>query len=166
MCSIKANESRGFSIIEVMVTIFIGAILTGIVSSNLPQLKRVADRFLDQAFFEEQYLIFLLKLEDEYHQAAVYGPGEIGKIDQLLLEQDQNLDGDLNDSGEKIAYRWNDSEKRIDRKSGSGYFQSMLEGVTGFSWSRVRENPVCHELLIQNAFSQTQRKTRYCLEQF
>lgn len=145
-------------------TIVIGAVLMGVVSTNFPQLKRAADTFLGQAFFEEQYLIFLLKFEDEYHQAITYEPDGVERIGKLVFEYDENMDGDLNDSGEKIAYRWNSKKQRIDRKSGKGYFQALLEGVTAFSWKQVGVTPVCHELQVQSIFSTKFRKTLYCLD--
>ncbi|NQU62710.1 MAG: hypothetical protein HQ517_00275 [SAR324 cluster bacterium] len=147
------------------VTIVIGATLMGIVSTNFPQLKRVADKFLNQTVFEEQYLIFLLKFEDEYHQASIYDPGGKGRIDQLSFEQDENLDGDLNDSGERIKYRWNKKKQRIDRKSGNGYYQALLEGVTAFSWQQINQSPTCHSLETQSVFSTNPRRVVYCMDE-
>lgn len=164
MSFIKIPESRGFSLTEVMVTLVIAAILLGIVSASFPQLKRVSDRFLNQAFFEEQYLIFLLRFEDEYRQAASMNPDAAAEIGQLTFELDENMDGDLEDAGERIAYRWNKKKQRIDRKSGSGYFQALLEGVTAFSWREVSPNPVCHEMAIQSGFSVRPRVVRYCMD--
>lgn len=164
MFSRKNRKSRGFSLTEVMVTIVIGAILMGIVSTNFPQMKRVADKFLGQVFFEEQYLIFLLKMEDEYHQANSYDPENVGQIGNLVFQQDDNLDGDLNDPGERIVYRWNPKKQRIDRKSGSGYYQALLEGVTAFSWKDTGSDPPCHELQLQTTFSTKPRKILYCMD--
>jgi prepilin-type N-terminal cleavage/methylation domain-containing protein len=163
MFSTKHNKSRGVSLVEVMVTIVIGAILMGVVSNSFPQLKRAADRFLNQALFEEQYLIFLLRFEDEYQQAASYDPEAVEQIGQMMFKQDENLDGDLNDSGERIGYRWNEKEQRIDRKSGSGNYQALLDGVTGFSWTQIKDTPVCHELQLQTAFTNQTRRARYCM---
>jgi len=164
MFSTRHNKPRGVSLVEVMVTIVIGAVLMGVVSNSFPQLKRAADRFLNQALFEEQYLIFLLRFEDEYQQAAAYDPEAVEQIGQLMFRQDENLDGDLNDSGEQIGYRWNEKEKRIDRKSGSGNFQALLDGVIGFSWEEISQSPTCHQLGVQDVFSEKPRTIVYCMD--
>jgi prepilin-type N-terminal cleavage/methylation domain-containing protein len=164
MSTIKPLKSRGFSLAEIMVTIVIGAVLMGIVSTNFPILKRAANKFLNQAVYQEQYLIFLLKLEDEYQQAALYSPENVAQIGQLLFTQDENLDGDLNDSGERIAYRWNKKKQRLDRKSGNGNYQALLEGVTAFSWEEISQSPTCHQLQVQDVFSEKPRTVVYCMD--
>lgn len=163
MSTTKPHKTSGFSLAEIMVTVVISAVLMGIVSTNFPMLKRAADKFLNQTVFEEQYLIFLLKFEDEYHQASIYDPEGAARIDQLIFEQDENLDGDLNDSGERIRYRWNKKEQRIDRKSGDGYYQALLEGITAFSWKRIGQSPVCHQLEVRIIFSTEPKKIVYCM---
>ncbi|MBT4090641.1 MAG: prepilin-type N-terminal cleavage/methylation domain-containing protein [Deltaproteobacteria bacterium] len=165
MSTAKHLKTRGFSLVEILVTIVIGAVLMGIVSTSFPLLKRAADKFLNQAVFQEQYLIFLLKLEDEYHQAAIYSPDNAAQIDQLIFEQDGNLDGDLSDSGERITYRWNSKKQRIDRKSGNGNFQALLEGVIDFSWETISQSPVCHQLKVQDIFSTKPRTVVYCMDE-
>ncbi|MFH2130105.1 MAG: prepilin-type N-terminal cleavage/methylation domain-containing protein [bacterium] len=164
MSTPECREKRGFSLVEMLVTILVGAVLMGIVSTNVPRLKKMADKFLNQALYEEQYLVFLLKLEDEYQQSAISNPESVERIGQLIFEQDENLDGDLNDSGERIAYRWNEKEQRIDRKSGSGNYQALLEGITAFSWAQTGDAPVCHQLEIRNVFSPKPRTVVYCMD--
>ncbi len=163
MSTIKPLEERGFSLAEIMVTIVIAAVLMGVVSTNFPVLKRAANKFLNQAVYQEQYLIFLLKLEDEYQQSVLYNPDNVAQISQLIFMQDENLDGDLEDSGERIAYRWNIKKQRIDRKSGNGNYQALLEGVTAFSWQEISQSPTCHQLGVQDVFSTEPRTTVYCM---
>ena len=164
MSTIKPLEESGFSLAEIMVTIVITAVLMGVVSTNFPVLKRAANKFLNQAVYQEQYLIFLLKLEDEYQQAALYGPDNVAQIGQLTFTQDENLDGDLEDSGERISYRWNKKKQRIDRKSGNGNYQALLEGVTAFSWEEISQSPICHKLGVQDVFSTEPKTTVYCMD--
>jgi prepilin-type N-terminal cleavage/methylation domain-containing protein len=164
MSTIKPLEESGFSLAEIMVTIVIAAVLMGIVSTNFPVLKRAANQFLNQAIYQEQYLIFLLKLEDEYQQATLYSPENGTQIGQLIFTQDENLDGDFEDSGERIVYRWNKKKQRIDRKSGNGNYQALLEGVTGFSWEEISQSPTCHQLGVQDVFSVEPRKVVFCMD--
>lgn len=148
--------------IEVLVTIVISSILLGIISSNFPALKRTANRFLQQSIFEQQYLIFLLRLEDEYRQVEITNESDFSFINQFSFRSDLNLDGDYLDSGERISYRWNESLQRIDRKSGKGYFQAHLDGVTYLAWTKSSTNPLCHKLEISNIFSTQKRSIIYC----
>jgi prepilin-type N-terminal cleavage/methylation domain-containing protein len=164
MSTIKLREDSGFSLAEIMVTIVIAAVLMGIVSTNFPVLKRAANKFLNQVVYQEQYLIFLLKLEDEYQQSALYEPDDTTQIGKMTFVQDENLDGDFEDSGERIVYRWNKKKQRIDRKSGNGYYQALLEGVTGFSWEEISQSPTCHQLGVQDVFSVEPRKVVFCMD--
>ncbi len=49
--------SRGFSLIEMMITIAMTGFVIGIVSLNMGGLTRIANKFNEQAAFKEQYLI-------------------------------------------------------------------------------------------------------------
>ncbi len=153
---------KGISLVEVMVTIVVCSIFVGIISSNYSGLKKISNRFLAQTIFEEQYLIFLLKFEEDYQQAELVTQTDIDNLDNLIFNQDLNMDGDLHDSAEQIAYRWNKKESRIDHKSGNAYFQSFLDGITGFTWIRTGSPPICHDLKIKTVFSSREREVRFC----
>ena len=103
-----------------------------------------------------------MKFEEEYQVAEGESDSERENLRRLVFQQDLNLDGDTQDSGENIAYRWNEKERRIDRKSGKGYFQALLDGVIFFSWRATSTDLACHEMKIQDAFSLETREIIFC----
>lgn len=145
--------------IEVLVTLVVTSIVIGIISSSFPGLNRLADTFLRMTVFEEQNMIFLLKFEEEFQLAEIR---EESDIDQMIFHQDANLDGDFEDSGERIAYRWNSKKYRMDRKSGNGNFQALVDGVAYFDWSRISDDPLCYRMQWQSTFSEIRQTTSFC----
>jgi prepilin-type N-terminal cleavage/methylation domain-containing protein len=162
ICTVAEHPKPGLSLIEVLVTIAIGAIVIGVVSSSFPGLNRLAGRFLSQTTFEAEYLIFLLKLEDEYRQATLQTEGDRQQLDQMVFRRNLNPTQSEGESGDRIAYRWNVKERRIDRKSGDGYFQALLDGVSAFTWRRTTTNPLCHRLEVRDVFTPPARAVLFC----
>lgn len=153
---------RGFSLNEVLVTLALTSIVLGIFASNLPQLQRVSNQFLEQTAFEENYLLFLILFERDYY-AAESSHEQEKNLKNLIFQQDQNLNGNYLDQGEQVFYRWNSKEKRIDRKTtAKGYFQALLEGVEKFSWEKVKTSPLCYQLRLKSKFSSKAREILYC----
>jgi len=148
---------------EVLITITIGGILIGVISFQLPSLKRLSDRFLAVSMFEEPYLIFLLRFEEEFRQAEKVETADLSNLAEMIFKKDLNLDGDYLDSGEQIAYRWNVPKLRMDRKSGKGYFQAILDGVTYFQWIKVRDVPLCYRMELENIYSKNRKQVDFCL---
>ena len=56
-----------------------------------------------------------------YHQGLIINNREI------KLQKDANLDQDLLDNGEQIVYQYFPEQKKLSRKSGQGYFQTLIE---------------------------------------
>ena len=80
---------------ELMITLVITGIIIGLISSNLNGLKKLASRFNEQAVFREQYLIFLLKFEEDYQAGDLQFEKGITLLDSLNFQSDLNMDGDL-----------------------------------------------------------------------
>lgn len=152
----------GLSLMELMVTLVIVSIVVGLISQNFANLSRVTNRFVESVVLKEQLTIFLLQFENDYHQSELDSSSDATNLDDLKFSFDLNRDGDYNDSGERIQYRWNASKKRIDRKSGNGNFQSLLEGITAFSWEKAEFNNYCHLMTIENPFRKTKDRISYC----
>ena len=153
---------KALSLIEVMVALVLSSLLIGFISINFPMLKKASDRFVQQTLFIKQYYIFLLILEEDYQRAELISGDDVIKLDKLNFRVDTNLDGDYLDSSENIAYRWNKSARRIDRKSGKSKYQSLLEGIEKFHWERINSIPVCHSLNISDTYSKRPKLTRFC----
>jgi prepilin-type N-terminal cleavage/methylation domain-containing protein len=155
-------KNKGFSLIEVMISILIVGILAGIAGSNFGNIRRTINGFIESTAFREQMLIFLLKLDEEYQQAEITNPSGIELLDQLTFAFDYNFDGDTADSGEMIRYRWNSDKSRIERKSGKGSYQSLLEGVTNFTWRRRGTDPPCHQMRLQTVYNPIENTIEFC----
>ena len=70
-------KNRGFSLIELMITLLIISLISGIISYNLPALNRISLHFVSQVTFKEDYLLFLIIFEDDFHSADLTETTEI-----------------------------------------------------------------------------------------
>jgi len=155
-------NKNGFSLIELMVTLVICCLTIGFISLNFNNLNRLVTCFTEYVIFKEQYLIFLLQFEDDYQQADLLTETDLDSMDNMEFRDDRNNDGDYDDSSERIAYRWDSPNNKIDRKSGEGSFQALLDGVSGLKWTQTSSNPLCHQLKLSNIFSEENRIICYC----
>ncbi len=148
--------------IEVMTTMVIVSIVVGIIGSNFSNISRVVNRFINSAAMREQILIFQLKFGEDYQQAEITQVSQIEMLDKLSFCVDYNLDGDYAESGEEIHYRWNKTKSRIERKSGRGNYQSLLEGIEDFSWARIQTDPPCHRMTLKTVFGSPENRVLFC----
>ena len=147
---------------ELMITLIITGLVIGLISTNINGLRKLASVFNEQAIFREQYLIFLLKFEEDYQTAEILNGLNTTNLDDLAFSFDLNRDEDFDDPGEKVSYMWNESRNRIDRKSGNGSYQAFLDGINSFSWTRISAIPVCHRMQITSVFNESGYETKFC----
>lgn len=155
-------KSKGFSILELMITLIITGVVIGLISTNINSLRKLAWAFNEQAIFREQYLIFLLKFEEDYQTAEVKNGLNTTNLDDLIFSFDLNGDEDFEDPGERVSYRWNKSRSRIDRKSGNGSYQAFLDGIDSLSWNRISIVPVCHRMKVNSMFNESGYEIKFC----
>ena len=55
--------------------------------------------------------------------------------DEVVLLADLNRDGDLNDTREHISYRFRSADKKLQCRSGSGSYQTLVEEVGAISFA-------------------------------
>ena len=55
--------------------------------------------------------------------------------DEVVLLADLSRDGDLNDTRERISYRFQSADKKLQRRSGSGSYQTLGEEVGAISFA-------------------------------
>ncbi|MEC8359926.1 MAG: hypothetical protein VXZ92_09090 [SAR324 cluster bacterium] len=87
-------------------------------------------------------------LKAELIQAG-YAPGDDAEpvqvsSDEVVLLADLDRDGDLNDTREHISYRFRSADKKLQRRSGSGSYQTLIEevGAISFALGSVRDLPM------------------------
>jgi len=154
--------SRGFSLIEVMVTLTVASIFAALLFTYFPSLQRTGSRFLEQTAFEEDLLIFLNLFNRDFLLTELPSNNRAGFLGQMKFRQDLNDDGDYLDPSESIQYRWNPDKKRIDRKSGSGNYQSLVEGVASFSWSSLDPMNNCYQMKFTSVTVPAFRTVTFC----
>lgn len=158
----KFNNKKGISLIEMIIALTVGSIIIATVSNNLPRLRKAANIYINQVNFEEDLRIFLILFEENFRSAEILNQNDKLNTNKLVFRQDYNLDGDYKDKAETISYRWNTAKFRIDRKSGKGNFQSILEGISSMSWNKISEMPFCFELIISEYFRTHPQKHLFC----
>lgn len=156
------SDHDGFSLIEILVALLINSILIGLFLTNYPSLKSMTDRFLERTVFEEKYLIFLIKLQDHYQQSELISSTDVKNIDQMEFKIDRNLDGDYNDSAERISYNWNPIKLQVEQARGADTPKAILEGVNRFSWERISDVPFCYRIELTTLYRKLTRKMTFC----
>ena len=153
---------RGFSLIELLVALVVTAVFSSFLFTSFPNLHRTSNRFLEQVAFEEELLIFLNLFSQDFSLSEVLTAQDANQLGQMKFQQDRNEDGDYLDTSELIQYRWNNSKKRVERKSGIGNFQSLVEGVVSFSWEVTDSPNTCYRMSLQSIFSNQGRVINFC----
>ena len=151
--SIDFKQAKGFSLIELLVTLIIVSILIGVMSTQFPVFNKVINRYSDQSLFKENYLVFLSIFSKDFYESELY---EHLNKDVILFKLDLNFDADYKDAAEKISYRWHTGKSRIERKSGNGNFQGILDGVCHLKWEFIMSNEtICLNVQIKSVFSKS-----------
>ena len=135
--SIDIKNQNGFSLIEVLVTLVVISILVGIISTQFTVFNKLINRYSDHSLFRENYLVFLAILSKDFFESELCEPLE---EDIIQFKLDLNFDSDYNDAAESIAYRWNKGRNRLERKSGKGNFQAILNGLEQLKWDLTNIN--------------------------
>ena len=80
---------------------------------------------------QAEFQRFLIMLKTEMIQAGygldTYHQGLIRNNREIKLKKDANLDQDLLNSGEQLVYQFFPEQKKLSRKSGQGYFQTLIK---------------------------------------
>lgn len=130
---------QGFTWLELLLATTVAALFLALAQGPFLQLSSLLNSQQTSLSQRRQLDRFLLMLKTELVQAG-YALGEGATPvqfveDELRLQADLNRDGDLGDTREQIAYRFQDDAQALQRRSGGGSFQTLLEGVHQVSFS-------------------------------
>ena len=155
LCS-AAVSYRGHSLLEILVVLGIVSVLMMVFQVPLAQFHQfvVTQQGVSDVNLSVQR--FYLILKSELIQAG-YGLVDQNKgfeiKDQgLFLKADLNLDGDLDDRREQIAYRFDAKKQALLRKSSKGAYQRFLRGIRTLQfeyWSPPSAAFVCLKITVQ-----------------
>ncbi|PCI24679.1 MAG: hypothetical protein COB67_11410 [SAR324 cluster bacterium] len=160
--SAKATVSPGLSLLELLITTLICSILMGIFSTQYPALQRMSYRFLEQSNFEEKYLIFLIKLEEQFQMTELNNAQDLALLQQMTFRIDYAWDGQYTQASDRIAYQWNAQQQRIEQRKGNGAFNGIIGGIRSFSWTPASATPFCYRLDLKSLYSERLRSNLFC----
>ena len=158
----EAVPGAGITLLELLVTAVICSIFIGLFSTQYPVLQRTSYRFLEQSNFEEQYLIFMVKLEENYQMNALTEAQDLILLEQMTFKIDHDWDGDYDQVGDRLAYRWNPQEQRLEQRKGNGAFNGILNGVASFSWAATSSSPLCYRIDLKSIYNSRLRSSVLC----
>ena len=100
----------------------------------LLEFHRIAVLEQQKEVLQGDFQSFLLRLKSELIQAGyTLSSGSETAVEisthSLLFKADRNRDGDVADTPEKIAYRYDPETRVLSRKSGNAAYQTLIESI-------------------------------------
>ena len=125
--------NKGFTIIEILISGAIGLLLLLVMANVFFNFQKIGlmqnDNAKKYATFERTLMMLKSELIQAGYGLASYHQGIQITDQSLRIQKDMNLDGDLEDSREDVAYQFFEEDKKLSRKSGQGYFQILMEPI-------------------------------------
>lgn len=135
----EKDKQLGFSLIEVLISMAIGMVIIGALTSTFVSQRRSYD--VQQQITEAvQMARAAMNMMQSEVRLAGYDPTEAGfsgipySSTQLQVLSDLNSDGDTSDSNENITYAHYDATDEIKRNTGGG-FQPFANNIQSFTFS-------------------------------
>ena len=116
----------GFTWLELLLATSVAAVFLALAQGPLQHFSSLLTDQYTTSAKQRQLDRFLLMLKAELIQAG-YALGDDAEpvqvsSDEVVLLADLNRDGDLNDTRERISYRFRSADKKLQRRSGSGSY--------------------------------------------
>ena len=82
----------------------------------------------------------------------------------LMFRADRNRDGDLEDTREKIAYRYDQQTLTLFRKSGNSAYQTLIESIPALKFKMLQGLPpqTCIKVTVQVIINAPEQETVLC----
>ncbi len=165
----KANIYVGFTLIEMMLVLAIVSVLLLVAQNPVLEYHKIAVEQQQTSMLKGDVQRFLMMFKTELLQAgyalseSAEKAIEIPDQHSIIFQADRNHDGDLEDTREKIAYRFEPLIQTIKRKSGKGAYQTLIEPVyqlTFENFQQTRQN--CVKIYIQLKMDEAGDDSIFC----
>ncbi|MBC8258365.1 MAG: prepilin-type N-terminal cleavage/methylation domain-containing protein [SAR324 cluster bacterium] len=160
--------NHGFTLLEVMLVLAIVSAILVAAQRPLLEFHRIALQQQQNSVLEGDMQRFQMLLKSELIQAGyALASGNETAVEistyQLSFKTDRNRDGDLADTREKIAYRYDHQTKVLYRKSGNGAYQTLLESIYALQFEMLQAPPqTCIKLTYQVIINTPTQETVLC----
>ncbi len=137
VCGKALDRPSGFTLLEMMVALTVMGILVYAFQTPVTQFHRMMVQQQLTSDLTMTVQRFHLLLKNELTQAGYGLEAQLPLSLEngiLTLHADLNRDGDINDSRERLSYRFDLSKQALLRKSGNGTYQRFLEGLVDFQF--------------------------------
>jgi len=160
--------NSGYTLIELMLVLAIASVVLLAAQRPLLEINRIAFQEQQKIVLQGDFQRFLLLLKSELIQAGyALGSGSESAVVILpysvVLKADRNRDGDLADTRETIAYRYDPETKVLSRKSGNAAYQTLIESIAALKFEQAQAPPqTCIKVTVQVIIDATEQQTVLC----
>ena len=138
---------KGYTLVELMVALALAMIVTIGIFKSYSSFSRSADVQDQMLEIQQNLRVAMSRMSKEIRRAG-YIKGTTGGAGLVLANctatmieftYDVNEDGDVADSGETIAYQFDEAANSLDRRIDGGSWQSVIPNVNGLEF-RYRDS--------------------------
>ena len=146
---------QAFTLLELLIVLALLGVLSAVLLPSAAEFPRMLAGLQERTLREGEFERFLMMLKTELVQSgygldsgAVAPPLEVSES-EVVLRADFNRDGDTSDSRETLRYRFVSNTNKLQRRSGVGNYQTLLEPLESLRFSTSSTLPGCLTITYQ-----------------
>ncbi len=160
--------NSAYTLIEVILVLAIVSVVLIAAQRPLLEFHRIAVLEQQKEVLQGDFQRLLLLLKSELIQAGyALSSGSETAVEisthSLAFKADRNRDGDVADTREKIAYRYDPETKVLSRKSGNAAYQTLIESIYDLKFEIAQAPPqTCIKESVQVIINVPEQETVLC----
>ena len=146
---------QAFTLLELLIVLALLGVLTTVLLPSVAECPRMLAGLQERTLRDGKFERFVMMLKTVLVQSgygldsgAVAPPLEVSES-EVVLRADFNRDGDTSDSRETLRYRFVSNPNKLQRRSGVGNYQTLLEPLESLHFSTSGTPPGCFTITYQ-----------------